>query len=51
MIDFDAALTDGGQPPRLQAQYATWAQTDGLHPGPAGYQRMGETPDLGLFTR
>lgn len=50
-IDFDAALTDGGQPPRLQAQYATWAQADGLHPGPAGYQRMGETPDLALFTR
>jgi lysophospholipase L1-like esterase len=50
-IDFDAALTDGGQPPRLQTAYATWAQTDGLHPGPAGYQRMGETPDLALFTR
>lgn len=50
-IDFDAALTDGGQPPRLQAPYATWAQADGLHPGPAGYQRMGETPDLALFTR
>jgi lysophospholipase L1-like esterase len=50
-IDFDAALTDGGNPPRLQTPYATWAQTDGLHPGPAGYQRMGDTPDLTLFTR
>lgn len=50
-IDFDAALTDGGQPPRLQTPYATWAQTDGLHPGPSGYQRMGDTPDLSLFTR
>jgi len=49
-IDFDAALTDGGNPPRLQTAYATWAQTDGLHPGPAGYQKMGETPDLALFT-
>jgi lysophospholipase L1-like esterase len=50
-IDFDAALTDGGEPPRLQTPYATWAQGDGLHPGPPGYQRMGETPDLALFTR
>jgi lysophospholipase L1-like esterase len=50
-IDFDAALTDGGNPPALQASYATWAQGDGLHPGPAGYQRMGDTPDLTLFTR
>ena len=50
-IDFDAALTDGGNPPRLQALFAAWAQSDGLHPGPAGYQRMGETPDLALFAR
>jgi lysophospholipase L1-like esterase len=50
-IDFDAALTDGGNPPALQAPFAAWAQRDGLHPGPAGYQRMGETPDLALFSR
>jgi lysophospholipase L1-like esterase len=50
-IDFDAALTDGGNPPKLQAQYAMWAQMDGLHPGPAGYQKMGSTPDLTLFTK
>jgi len=50
-IDFDAALTDGGNPPKLKTEYATWAQTDGLHPGPAGYQKMGETPDLTLFTK
>jgi lysophospholipase L1-like esterase len=50
-IDFDAALTDGGNPPMLQAAYATWAQMDGLHPGPAGYQKMGDTPDLTLFTK
>jgi len=50
-IDFDAALTDGGNPPKLQTTFATWAQTDGLHPGPAGYQKMGETPDLMLFTK
>ena len=50
-IDFDAALTDGGNPPGLQTAYATWAQMDGLHPGPAGYQKMGESIDLTLFTR
>ena len=50
-IDFDAALTDGASPPGLQATYATWSMKDGLHPGPAGYQKMGETPDLMLFTR
>jgi lysophospholipase L1-like esterase len=51
VIDFDAALTDGGNPPKLKTEYATWAQTDGLHPGPAGYQKMGETVDLALFTK
>jgi len=50
-IDFDAALTDGGDPPKLQTIYATWAQMDGLHPGPAGYQKMGDSVDLTLFTR
>jgi lysophospholipase L1-like esterase len=50
-IDFDAALSDGGSPPKLQTAYATWAQTDGLHPGPAGYQKMGDTPDFTLFTK
>src|SRR5262252_3355176 len=50
-IDFDAALTDGGNPPMLQAAYAAWAQMDGLHPGPAGYQKMGDSVDLTLFTR
>ena len=57
VIDFDAALTDGKNPPGLQATYAAWTagnpagSTDGLHPGPAGYQKMGETPDLALFTK
>jgi len=50
-IDFDAALTDGGSPPKLQTAYATWAQTDGLHPGPAGYQKMGDSVALTLFTK
>jgi lysophospholipase L1-like esterase len=51
VIDFDAALTDGGNPPALQAVYAMWAQMDGLHPGPAGYQKMGESVDLTLFSK
>ena len=51
VIDFDAALTDGGNPPKLQPTYAAWAQMDGLHPGPAGYQKMGDSVDLTLFTK
>ena len=50
-LDFEAALTDGGNPPKLQATYATWSQMDWLHPGPAGYQKMGESVDLALFTK
>jgi lysophospholipase L1-like esterase len=49
VIDFDAAVSDGGDPPSLQEAYATWAQTDWLHPSPAGYQKMGETAELSLF--
>jgi lysophospholipase L1-like esterase len=51
VIDFDAALTDGGNPPKLQATYAAWSMQDGLHPGPAGYQKMGDSVDLTLFTK
>ncbi|HEX7506254.1 MAG TPA: GDSL-type esterase/lipase family protein [Polyangia bacterium] len=57
IIDFDAALTDGGNPPKLQTTYAAWTpgnpagSTDGLHPGPAGYQKMGASVDLTLFTK
>ena len=57
VIDFDAALTDGGNPPKLQATYAAWTpnnpqgSADGLHPGTAGYQKMGDTVDLSLFTK
>jgi lysophospholipase L1-like esterase len=50
-IDFDAAVTDGQNPPKLQDAYAAWAQRDGLHPGPAGYQKIGDTADLALFSR
>jgi lysophospholipase L1-like esterase len=50
-IDFEAAVTDGATPPNLQTAFAAWAQQDGLHPGPAGYQKIGDTADLALFTR
>jgi len=51
VIDFDMAMSDGGNPPKLPDAMAAWSQKDGLHPGPAGYQKMGETPDLALFTK
>jgi len=50
-FDFDAAVTDGGNPPALQTQYDTWAQTDGLHLNPAGYQKLADSMDLTLFTK
>jgi lysophospholipase L1-like esterase len=50
-FDFDAAVTDGGNPPALQTQYDTWAQTDGLHLNPAGYQKLADSIDLTLFTK
>jgi lysophospholipase L1-like esterase len=51
VIDFDAALKDPADATKLLGTYADWSQKDGLHPGPAGYQKMGETPDLSLFTK
>ena len=55
VLDFDAAVTDGGNPPKLQSQYATWTSADGsgdgLHPSPAGYQKMADSVDLTLFTK
>ena len=50
-IDFDAAITDNGNPPKIQTQYAIWSQEDGLHPGPAGYKAMGNEANLTLFTK
>ena len=55
VLDFDAAVTDGGNPPKLQSPYATWTSADGsgdgLHPSPAGYQKMADSADLTLFTK
>lgn len=50
-LDFDAAITDGGNPPEIQSIYGTWAQSDGLHPNPAGYQKMADSVGLTLFTK
>jgi lysophospholipase L1-like esterase len=41
----------------LQAAYSAWTpnnpqgSADGLHPGPQGYKKMGDTADLTLFTK
>lgn len=51
VIDFDKAISDGGNPPSIQTAFAEWSQKDGLHPGPAGYQAMGDAADLALFKR
>jgi lysophospholipase L1-like esterase len=45
-IDFDAAVTDGGNPPKLQVAYDSG---DGLHLTPAGYQKLASTVSLALF--
>jgi lysophospholipase L1-like esterase len=47
-IDFDMAVRDTSNPPRLQTAYDSG---DGLHLSPAGYQKMADTVDLTLFTR
>jgi lysophospholipase L1-like esterase len=56
VLDFDAAVTDGGNPPKLKSpQYSDWTSADGsgdgLHPSPAGYQKMADSADLSLFSK
>jgi lysophospholipase L1-like esterase len=46
-IDFDAAVRDTSNPPKLQSAYDSG---DGLHLNPAGYQKMADVVDLALFT-
>lgn len=46
VIDFDAALRDEKDPTRLAAPFDSG---DHLHPSLAGYERMAESVDLGLF--
>ena len=45
-IDFDAAVRDTSNPPRLQSIYDSG---DGLHLNPTGYQKMADTVDLSRF--
>jgi lysophospholipase L1-like esterase len=47
-IDFDAAVRDTSNPPRLQAAYDSG---DGLHLNPAGYQKLADTVNLTLFSQ
>jgi lysophospholipase L1-like esterase len=47
-IDMDAAVTDGGSPPKLKSTYDSG---DGLHPSIAGHQKMADAIDLTLFSK
>lgn len=48
VIDFDAALRNASNPKVLASAYDSG---DGLHPNAAGYQRMANLIDLGLFVK
>ncbi len=48
VIDFDAAVRDPANPTHLAPAYDCG---DHLHLSPAGYQRLAEVVDLGLFTQ
>lgn len=56
-IDFDKAVVDSNDATKMASMYSMWTannpdgSADGLHPGPAGYQKMGEAADLTLFTK
>jgi lysophospholipase L1-like esterase len=47
-IDFDAAVRDSSNPPKLQAAYDSG---DGLHLNPAGYQKLADTVNLALLAQ
>jgi lysophospholipase L1-like esterase len=46
VVDFDEALRDPAHPDRLLPEFDSG---DHLHPGPAGYKRMGEAVPLRLL--
>ena len=48
VIDFDAYTRDPEQPDRLNPAFLF--ENDWLHPNASGYQKMGESIDLNLFT-
>jgi len=47
-IDFDAAVRDTSNPPKVQAAFDSG---DGLHLNPAGYQKLADTVNLTLFAQ
>jgi lysophospholipase L1-like esterase len=47
-LDFDAAVRDTSNPPKVQAAYDSG---DGLHLNPAGYQQLANTINLTLFAQ
>jgi lysophospholipase L1-like esterase len=46
VIDFEAALSNGETPPKIQPPFDSG---DHLHPGDAGYEAMGKAVPLSLF--
>lgn len=46
VIDFEAALSNGEMPPKIQPPFDSG---DHLHPGDAGYEAMGKAVPLSLF--
>jgi len=46
VIDFEAAIRDEANPRVMRAEYDSG---DKLHPGDAGYKRMGDSIDAALF--
>lgn len=48
VVDFDAVMRNETDPDYLQSQ---WDSGDALHPNSAGYERMAQAIDLGLFSR
>ena len=46
MIDFEPALRDPAQPPRMLPR---WDSGDHLHPNDPGYRHMADSVDLRLF--
>jgi lysophospholipase L1-like esterase len=48
VIDFDAVVRDPADPTRLDPKYDSG---DHLHPGPLGYEQMGQSIDLKLFRK
>jgi lysophospholipase L1-like esterase len=51
VIDFEAAVTDGGTGPNEPKLLSTYDSGDGLHLNPAGYTKLASVISLPLFTK